>query len=499
MVYRSRLTFKVVFLVPLLLAMTIFAFIVIGYAKDINKDLNTEYSSISRNIEHSVKLLGGMNYSFALYFSDHNEHHNQMNKRDLHTQKMGADGLCLWLPKSRKIQSAYRADAREVLKLDYAAKAFATGCEPGSELYKDIENKLVLAPNFSFVNGIEDYILGLYYVSPKGYLIASPAHIVDNMHQNTVSIIQQRKYWQEAQSGVSAIRINGPVNDISTGNRILIISAGLFDENKFRGVVALDVLVSKLYTEGSTVGERIQFLNLDKETLPSNAWMPRTLWIDGVNTNQMMYFNWQWSHEIHSFLVNRASSLFMLFALYAILVISLIYIKITNERRHFKDLSQRDPLTSLLNRRGFEVAYKSFDKQKYEGLAVFDIDDFKSINDAFGHDVGDDVICAVANCLNRNSRSSDIVARFGGEEFVLYMQGTDADKMIEAIQRIQSEIGSTSTKVIEQGYTISAGLTIKLTSENTGLEQLIKEADDRLYMAKKMGKNQVVINSNQTD
>ncbi|MGO2342414.1 sensor domain-containing diguanylate cyclase [Vibrio litoralis] len=377
--------------------------------------------------------------------------------------------------------------------MDYAAKGFAKGCEPGSELYKDIESKLVLAPNFSFVNGIEDYILGLYYVSPKGYLIASPAHMVDNMHQNTVNIVQQREYWQEAKSGISAIRINGPVKDISTGNRILIISAGLFDENEFRGVVALDVLVSKLYTEGSSIGEQIQFINLNNAALPNNAWMPRTLWIDGVKTNQMMYFNWQWSHEVHSFLVNSAPSLFMLIALYAVLVIGLIYIKITNEKKHFKDLSQRDPLTSLLNRRGFEVAYKSFDKLKYEGLAVFDIDDFKNINDAFGHDVGDDVICAVANCLNRNSRSTDVVARFGGEEFVLYMQGTDADKMIEAIQRIQSEIGSTSTKIIEQGYTISAGFTIKLTSENSGLEQLIKEADDKLYMAKKMGKNQVVI------
>lgn len=493
MVYRSRLTFKVVFLVPLILAMTILAFIVTGYAKDINKDLNAEYSSISRNIEHSVKLLSGMNYSFALYFNDQDEHQHQISKHDLHTQEMGADGLCLWLPKSRKIQSAYRADAREVLKLDYAAKGFAKGCEPGSELYKDIESKLVLAPNFSFVNGIEDYILGLYYVSPKGYLIASPAHMVDNMHQNTVNIVQQREYWQEAKSGISAIRINGPVKDISTGNRILIISAGLFDENEFRGVVALDVLVSKLYTEGSSIGEQIQFINLNNAALPNNAWMPRTLWIDGVKTNQMMYFNWQWSHEVHSFLVNSTPSLFMLIALYAVLVIGLIYIKITNEKKHFKDLSQRDPLTSLLNRRGFEVAYKSFDKLKYEGLAVFDIDDFKNINDAFGHDVGDDVICAVANCLNRNSRSTDVVARFGGEEFVLYMQGTDADKMIDAIQRIQSEIGSTSTKIIEQGYTISAGFTIKLTSENSGLEQLIKEADDKLYMAKKMGKNQVVI------
>lgn len=108
--------------------MTILAFIVTGYAKDINKDLNVEYNSISRNIEHSVKLLSGMNYSFALYFNDQDEHLHQISKHDLHTQEMGADGLCLWLPKSRKIQSAYRADAREVLKLDYAAKAFAEGC-----------------------------------------------------------------------------------------------------------------------------------------------------------------------------------------------------------------------------------------------------------------------------------------------------------------------------------------------------------------------------------
>ncbi|MGO2342413.1 hypothetical protein [Vibrio litoralis] len=92
MVYRSRLTFKVVFLVPLILAMTILAFIVTGYAKDINKDLNAEYSSISRNIEHSVKLLSGMNYSFALYFNDQDEHQHQISKHDLHTQEMGACG-----------------------------------------------------------------------------------------------------------------------------------------------------------------------------------------------------------------------------------------------------------------------------------------------------------------------------------------------------------------------------------------------------------------------
>ncbi|MFH0256445.1 diguanylate cyclase [Vibrio rumoiensis] len=490
MVYRTRLTLKVVFFVPLILSLTILAFIITGYAKGLGDDLNSEYNNITRNLEHSVKLLSGMNYSFSLYFSDE-ENHQVISQH--HVQKIGEDGLCEWSPSQRQIQSAYRADARKVLQLDYAAKGYVQACNPESELYKDIESKLVLAPNFSFINGIENYILGLYYISPKGYLIASPAYLIEDMHQDAVGIVQQREYWQEAQSGISALRINGPVKDISTGKNILIISAGLFDENEFRGVVVLDVLVSKLYSEGSAVGERVKFLNLTNATLPANAWMPSTIRIDGVKTNQLMYFNWQWSHELHSFLVNRMASLLMLFILYVVMVIALLYIKITSEKRHFKDLSQRDPLTSLLNRRGFEVAYKSFEQQKYEGLAIFDIDDFKKINDAYGHDVGDDVICAVANCLNRNTRATDVVARFGGEEFVVYMQGVNADKMIEAIQRIQTEIGLSATKVIEQGYTISAGFTIRLTSDNTSLEDLIKDADNKLYSAKNSGKNKVVI------
>ena len=490
MVYRTRLTLKVVFFAPLILSLMILAFIIIGYAKSLGDDLNSEYNNITRNLEHSVKLLSGMNYSFALYFNDEENHQIRSHN---HVQKLSKDGLCEWFPSQRQIQSAYRADARKVLQLDYAAKGFAESCDPESELYKDIQSKLALAPNFSFVNGIEDFILGLYYISPKGYLIASPADLIKNMHKDAVSTIQQRKYWQEAKSGISALRISGPEKDISTGKNIVIISAGLFDKKQFRGVVVLDVLVSKLYTEGSAVGERVRFSNLTSMVLPANAWMPRAIWIDGVKSNQMMYFNWQWSHELHSFLVARMPSLFMLLIVYAVIVIGLLYIKITNEKRHFKDLSQRDPLTSLLNRRGFEVAYKSFDKQKYEGLAIFDIDDFKKINDTFGHDVGDDVICAVANCLNRNTRATDVVARFGGEEFVVYMQGVNAEKMIEAIQRIQTEIGLSSTKIIKQGYTISAGFTIKLTSENTSLENLIKDADNKLYSAKNLGKNQIVI------
>lgn len=490
MTHRSRLTFKVAILGPLALVCLVLVFIVAGYTKNLRDDLNAEYRNITDNIAHSVKLLSGMDYSFSVYFSGGN---NLGWKQTKHSQKIGDNGLCEWFPTQREIQSAYRADARKVLRLDYAVIGHLDACDPKSDAYKDIDNKLVLAPTFSFLNGIEDYIAGLYFISPQDYWVVSPAHLVEKIDQQSLAIIKKREYWLEAKEGMSTIRLNGPTKDITTGRNILTISAGIFDNDQFNGVVVLDILMSHLYSEGSAIGERVKLVSLDKTPIPSNAWMPKTVWLDGVKTNQIMYFQWDWAHEFKAFIQKSMASLSMLLTLYICVVIGLVYRIITVEKNHFQHLSERDPLTSLLNRRGFEVVCYESESKKYEGLALFDIDDFKKINDTYGHDVGDDVICGVANSLKRNIRSNDVVARFGGEEFVLYMQGTNADKMIEAVQRIQKEIGHSSTKVIEQGYTVSAGFTVKLTSEKITLEQLIKEADDKLYTAKRTGKNQVVI------
>ncbi|WP_157946023.1 sensor domain-containing diguanylate cyclase [Vibrio gangliei] len=452
--------------------------------------MNTEYKNINKNLAHSVKLLSGMDYSFAVYFTDGSHIGSEQIQ---HTQSIGKDGLCVWLPKQREIQSAYRADARKVLQLDYAVKGLPEACDPETQLYQDIEKRVVLAPTFSFLNGVSDFILGLYYLSPEGYLIGSPTHLVNKIHIDASSIIKKREYWQEASNGISTIRVNGPFEDIATGKRILTISAGLFDKDKFRGVVALDILTSKLFTEGSIIGEKIKFIQLSNSEIPSTGWRPLAILIDGVQTNQMMYFDWNWLHEIRAFVEKRMVSLLMLVILYVIAMISLIYLKVSGEKKHFQNLSQRDPMTSLLNRRGFEVAYKGTNGQNYEALAIFDIDDFKQINDTYGHDIGDDVICAVAHTLNRNTRATDVVARFGGEEFVIYMQGNNTDKMLEAIERVQKEIGRLSERVLEQGYTVSAGMTIQLTSKKSTLEDLIKDADSKLYDAKRQGKDRVAI------
>lgn len=490
MKYQSRISLKFAILLPLTVVFLVFSYIIFSYSKSLNNKVNEEYVAITDNLDHAVKLLSAMNYSFATYFDNRN---SLTGKHAKHTKILTVDGLCQWNPTEKEIQSAYRADARKVLQLDYGVKGLKEACNPNSNIYEDISSKLVLAPTFSFLNGLEDYILGLYYASPKGYMITSPGYLSEQVTKNAIPALTKRDYWLEAKKGVSSIRVNGPNNDFVTGKQILTISAGLFDKDKFQGLVMLDILVEKIHDDDALWADKIRFVDVESATLPETAWFVKRITLDGVKTHQIMYYKWSWSQEVPLFFKEKSSELILLILIYIISSVSLIYIKVTDERKHFERLSQRDPLTSLLNRRGFEQAYRSVDTKQFEGLVIFDIDNFKAINDQYGHDVGDEVICAVATTLNRNTRSSDIVARFGGEEFVVYMQGENAEKMIEVVERLQKEVSHSSGKVIENGYTISGGLSIKRMSDKVLLDELVKLADNKLYTAKSNGKNQVVI------
>lgn len=488
--YRSPLSFKTIFIVPFFFIFIIFILIVIEYVKNFNDALEAEYTNITHNLSHSVKLLSSLDYNFSVYFNDDDA--PQQKPAIQHTHTLSQDDLCVWKPQPYKIQSVYHTDARKVLQLDYAVKGTAEACDPQNPIFQEIRRRIDLAPMFSFLNGITDYILGLYYLSPESYLIGSPSYVVEKVSSKVPVIMKQRTYWKEAKRGISAIRLNGPFYDLITGNRTLTITAGLFHNHEFKGIVAIDIITSKLYSMDPSIGEKIRFINLSTDTLPSNGWKPQVLLLKGVQTNQLIYFDLNWLHEMKSFMYKRAASLYMLLVLYVISLIALIYVKTSKEKRHFENLSQRDPLTSLLNRRGFEKAYHMVKPLNYEGFAIFDIDDFKLVNDNYGHDVGDTVICSVANTLSRNTRASDIVARFGGEEFVIYMQGNNADKMLEALNRVQKEVGLNSTQVLETGFTVSAGVSIQPRKDKNSLEALIKDADIKLYTAKRTGKNKVV-------
>ncbi len=155
-----------------------------------------------------------------------------------------------------------------------------------------------------------------------------------------------------------------------------------------------------------------------------------------------------------------------------------------------------DPLTGLGNRR-FLLDYL----QKTVGvaqrtprtlaMAMGDIDDFKRVNDQYGHAVGDRVLQHFARLLRDNCRRDDVVARFGGEEFIIVCQNATAGTAVHCVERLRRLLGETVFEGVPHRITVSFGVT-ELRPQDR-VEDLLKRVDDALYLAKKQGKDQVVV------
>jgi two-component system, cell cycle response regulator len=157
-----------------------------------------------------------------------------------------------------------------------------------------------------------------------------------------------------------------------------------------------------------------------------------------------------------------------------------------------------DPLTGVYNRRlGMTRLREEFLRAQRElgdlGVAMFDIDHFKNVNDTHGHLVGDKILTAVAETAGDVLRESDVIIRYGGEEFLVVLPGADRDTVKDIGERIRSAVEA-CTVVIDGtplGVTVSVGLT-NYDSKTQLEEDLLKEADDALYKAKEGGRNCVV-------
>lgn len=159
----------------------------------------------------------------------------------------------------------------------------------------------------------------------------------------------------------------------------------------------------------------------------------------------------------------------------------------------YRNLAYRDPLTGLSNRRGFwengvtEIE-RAFRYHRPLSLLMVDIDYFKDINDDFGHQAGDDVLCAVADCIMETARQTDLKARWGGDEFIILLGETNKEEAAEMAERLSLWVEGRNMGV-PVNVTLSTGIA-ELNPEDT-LELLIKRADKALYSAKQKGRNRV--------
>ncbi|QSR19573.1 diguanylate cyclase [Novosphingobium sp. KA1] len=157
----------------------------------------------------------------------------------------------------------------------------------------------------------------------------------------------------------------------------------------------------------------------------------------------------------------------------------------------------RDPLTRALNRRflpvilGREIAFANENRSSLSVIMI-DVDHFKSINDRFGHPIGDSVLRQVAQAIIENVRSSDFVFRYGGEEFLVVLVETGRDQAYDIAERIRADLERRDLE-IENGQTlqVSASIGIACHTGHPDQKYLIKSADEALYKAKQNGRNRI--------
>lgn len=189
-----------------------------------------------------------------------------------------------------------------------------------------------------------------------------------------------------------------------------------------------------------------------------------------------------------------------------VLLVSKLSLSTANDIKRIFTLeyeSTTDPLLGIYNRRYLEkrLHEEFFRSKRYEfplSVVMIDIDHFKSVNDRFGHQVGDLVLRKLAELLKMTARESDVLARYGGEEFMLILphtQGCDgcllAERLRKAVEKaILLKAGETDA-VVELRVTISLGVAT-LVDAQMDFQQLIRQADRSLYFAKGQGRNRVV-------
>jgi diguanylate cyclase (GGDEF)-like protein len=162
--------------------------------------------------------------------------------------------------------------------------------------------------------------------------------------------------------------------------------------------------------------------------------------------------------------------------------------------RHQRD-ALHDPLTGLANRRGLDARLAGLiaaaRTEDFLAFAIVDVDAFKHINDTYTHTLGDAVLKTVANSLRAECRESDMPARFGGDEFVVVLSGTQGDKARLMLERVRERIGAHDWAALhpELAVTVSVGVTELKAGEQ--VETLVRRADEALYEAKRKGRNRV--------
>jgi diguanylate cyclase (GGDEF)-like protein len=169
--------------------------------------------------------------------------------------------------------------------------------------------------------------------------------------------------------------------------------------------------------------------------------------------------------------------------------------RLEKSEKRLRDMSLTDYLTGIPNRRYFmQRASQELASNERTGaplcLAICDLDDFKQVNDTYGHDVGDRVLKWFADMVVSEKRVNDIFARTGGEEFVLLLPETGYEQGINLMRRIRQKMAGQQLSEVANAVTMSVGVLERCPGQQ--LEEMMSQADRAMYLAKEKGKDRIV-------
>ncbi len=161
-------------------------------------------------------------------------------------------------------------------------------------------------------------------------------------------------------------------------------------------------------------------------------------------------------------------------------------------------LSTTDDLTKLLNRRGLfnavNVLANLAKRNGYDiGIMMLDVDRFKAINDTYGHQKGDQVLQQVAGILKNNIRSSDVIGRYGGDEFLVFLSPVDWRALPKIAEKICNRVETDTKKDLPTTVSIGVSRGLVAVDVKAELDVLIRKADEALYKAKSSGRNRTIV------
>jgi len=181
------------------------------------------------------------------------------------------------------------------------------------------------------------------------------------------------------------------------------------------------------------------------------------------------------------------------------LALALAYLfQITEQKKlEAENMARIDPLTSLNNRRAFNefasIIWKaSYRKDNDLSLIMIDLDHFKNINDTFGHKSGDEILIQLSQLLKSENRAGDLLARWGGEEFIILLPDTSEHDAVAISERFRKKISQLSVNIAKENISLTASFGVASKVDiNESIDDLITRADNYLYHAKQTGRNRV--------